>query len=619
MPVASDDVVWLDVLPSMGRFRSTLETEAGTASNSAGAKAGGAFTGAFGKALKVGAVLAGALAVGAAGSFLKESIREASDLNESLNAVQVTFGKNAEGIMALGKGAAQAMGLSNNQFNSLAVQFSAFAQTIAGKGGDVVGTMKDLTTRGADFASVMNLDVNEAMGLFQSGLAGETEPLRRYGIDLSAAAVGNWAVAHGIAANANEMTEAQKVQARYGSLMEQTAKVQGDFSNTSDQLANSQRILGARWDDIQAQVGSKVLPILTDLSGWALNTGLPAFMAFGGWIKDNLGPVFSNVADFFSGTLIPTFKNVAEVVLPALWSAFQTVGDVVMGTVQFFRDHEGAAKALGITVGIVGGLIAAAWVAQATVSVVNSIKAVASWFAVATASTTSATIQSRSTAQIVVGWIAASAGAALNAVKIVAAWTVSVAQTGILMAMYAAQSIASAATSTAAWIAAQARTVASLVATGAGFVAQGAVMLASMAATAAGVVASWAMMGIQSLIRAAQMAAAWVLAMGPVGWVIALIVGLVALIIANWDKVVEWTKIAWNALVGAIKTALDWVYNSVIKPIVSAIQTAWNALMTAMDWAYRNILKPAWDALSAAASWLWNNALKPVFGFIKDA
>jgi hypothetical protein len=641
VPVASDDVVWLDVLPSMGRFRSTLQSEAGSAATGAGAAAGSTFTSNFAKHLKVAAVLGTALAVGGAVKFMAEATREASNLGESLNAVKVTFGDNAEGIMRLGRAAAESVGLSQSQFNGLAVQFSAFATTIAGKGGDVVGTMQDLTTRGADFASVMNLDVNEAMGLFQSGLAGETEPLRRYGIDLSAAAVENYALANGIIKSGEEMTEAQKVQARYGSLMEQTSKVQGDFTNTSDSLANSQRILGARWDDIQATVGSKVLPILEKFSGWVLDVALPALgrfggwfqehgipvlQRFGGWITDNVVPALQSFGGWIKDNLLPVAQSLFEklgaaaaVVFTALVTAFEAVGTAVGAVVGFFQEHDTALNILKGTVAVVGGYIVAAWATQKAVAIASAASSVISWFSVATASTTSATIQSRSTAQIVVGWLAASASAAWNAVKIVAAWTVSVAQTGILMAMYAAQSIAAAATSAGAWLAAQARTVASLIATGAGFVAQGAVMIASMAATAASVVASWVVMGVQSLIQGARMAAAWVLAMGPVGWVIATIVGLVALIIANWDTVVAWTKAAWNALTGAIKAALDWVYNSVIRPILTAIQTAWQAVMDAMAWVWNNILKPAWDAMAAAASWLWNNGLRPVFDFISSA
>jgi hypothetical protein len=158
------------------------------------------------------------------------------------------------------------MGLSQNAFNAAAVRFSAFADTVAGPGGDVIKIIQDITGRASDFASVMNLDVTEAMGLFQSGLAGETEPLRRYGIDVSAAAVKTFAYANGIAAAGAELTEAEKVQGRYGLLMEQTAAAAGDFANTSDSLANSQRILNAEFENAQAIVGNLMVPGLEALN-----------------------------------------------------------------------------------------------------------------------------------------------------------------------------------------------------------------------------------------------------------------------------------------------------------------------------------------------------------------
>jgi phage-related protein len=209
------------------------------------------------------AVVGGAVALG---GWLKGAVSEATDLGESINAVNVVYGKAAAGVQELGEASSTALGLSNVEFNSLAVRFSSFAETVAGKGGDVVGTLDDLTTRASDFASVMNLDVAEAAELFQSGLAGETEPLRQYGIDLSAAAVENYALAQGIATSAGSMTEAQKVQARYGLLMQSTAKTAGDFANTSGSLANQTRIWGAGMANVSAIVGSALLPALEGIA-----------------------------------------------------------------------------------------------------------------------------------------------------------------------------------------------------------------------------------------------------------------------------------------------------------------------------------------------------------------
>lgn len=192
--------------------------------------------------------------------FVGDSIEAFSDLNESLNAVEVTFGDAAEGIKDLGEGAAQNLGLSNSEFNNFAVQMSAFAEEIAGDGGDVVGVIDDLSTRVSDFASVMNLDVADAATKFQAGLAGETEPLRKFGIDVSAAKTEMFALSEGIIEAGEEMTEGQKIQARFGTIMEQTSEVQGDFANTAEDYANAQRIANAEMENAEARAGEALVP-----------------------------------------------------------------------------------------------------------------------------------------------------------------------------------------------------------------------------------------------------------------------------------------------------------------------------------------------------------------------
>lgn len=223
----------------------------------------------FGDQLKSGvqkAAIPAGIALAGLGAIAKSAVGAASDLGESINAVNVTFKDASAGILALSKDSATAVGLSSAAFNGLAVQFSSFATKIAGPGGDVVKTIESITTRAADFASVMNLDVNEAARIFQSGLAGETEPLKRFGIDLSEAAVKAYAMANGIGDGSGKLTEQEKVLARHGALMEQTNKTQGDFANTSDGLANRQRILSAEMENMKAKVGDLLVPAFEKLS-----------------------------------------------------------------------------------------------------------------------------------------------------------------------------------------------------------------------------------------------------------------------------------------------------------------------------------------------------------------
>lgn len=236
----------------------------------------------------------------AVASQVKPAIDAASDLGEAVNAVQVSFGESADGILELGRSAATSLGLANVELLGIATQFSSFAYQIAGEGGDVVQVIEDISTRGADFASVFNLEVSDALAKFQSGLAGSSEPLRAYGIDLSAASVNAYALANGIGDGTGELTESEKVLARYGSLMEQTAKVQGDFANTSDSLANTQRIMNAEFENLRAEVGEALLPIMVELFT-AIRDSLPdlkklldevlklipAFVDFAKWALEN--------------------------------------------------------------------------------------------------------------------------------------------------------------------------------------------------------------------------------------------------------------------------------------------------------------------------------------------
>lgn len=210
--------------------------------------------------------------------FAKSAVTAASDLSESMNAVAVTFGKASDGILELGENAAKAVGMSQKDFNAFAVQFAGFTKQIAGASGDVVAVTDELTVRIADFASVMNLDIPRAAQIFQSSLAGSTEPIRAFGIDMSAAAVAAFAVEQGMVDSAAAMTEADKVAARYALLMQETAQMSGDFANTSDGLANSQRILAAELENARSTIGEAMIPAIQGLMG-AVRPVLEAFTA----------------------------------------------------------------------------------------------------------------------------------------------------------------------------------------------------------------------------------------------------------------------------------------------------------------------------------------------------
>lgn len=100
----------------------------------------------------------------------------------------------------------------------------------------------------------------------------------------------------------------------------------------------------------------------------------------------------------------------------------------------------------------------------------------------------------------------------------------------------------------------------------------------SSAANAAKVVGGWILMGIQSLLQAARMAIAWVIGLGPIAWIIAAIVAIVALVILYWDEIVS-----------ALETAWQWVSDlasDIWGGIVSFFETCWAAILSGIEAAW---------------------------------
>lgn len=291
----------------------------------------------FAKVGKNIAKVTGAIGLGlgaAVASQIKPAIDAASDLEESINAVNVSFGDAADGVLELGQNAARGLGLSKNELFGISVQFSSFAKTIAGDGGNVVQVVDDISKRGADFASVFNLEVSDALGKFQSGLAGQSEPLRAFGIDVSAATVNAYAMANGIGDGSGQLTEQEKILARYGTIMEQTDQVTGDFINTSDGLANQQRITKAEFENLRAEIGANFLPILNNVMGFILEELIPSIQDFWAELTDPNGEAMKQIGalgdawDVFVGT----FKQGSTEIQSQ--QVFKWLGDSMVSTIK---------------------------------------------------------------------------------------------------------------------------------------------------------------------------------------------------------------------------------------------------------------------------------------------
>jgi hypothetical protein len=279
----------------------------------------------------------------------------------------------------------------------------------------------------------------------------------------------------------------------------------------------------------------------------------------------------ARVATVITGTIVPAFLAFAGALLTNVIPAITAVAT-------FLQEHQNVAKALGATVGIVAGLVVAAWAYQAAQSTIAAVRSVRAWISVATGAQVAEKGSKKSTAQIVAGWVVQASKATFHAAKIVAGWA----------------------------------------ATGAAAVLHG---IRGMAVATARFVASWVVMSAQALLNAARVAAAWLIAMGPIGLVIAAVVGLVVVVVKNWDTIREktvalWDKVkqvtaaAWDAIKDAVGKAVDFLVRIFLnftgpgliikhwETIKQATSNAWEAVKQAVSNAVDAVVR-AIDGIAA--------------------
>ena len=235
---------------------------------------------------KVGAGMLGAAGLAAAG--LASTIGPASDLAEAVNVVGLTFGDSAEDIEKFGDTAASAMGMSKRAALEGAAAIGGLLKNVGFTEEESADLSKTLVTLSSDMGSAFNMEPVEALAALRSGLAGESEPLKRFNVFLNEAAVKAKAMELGLSDGTTALSEHEKAQARLAIIMEQTAAVQGDFAATADGAANSQRVLAAQMEDMKASIGQAGLPVFEDLVG-AVNDLFGAFNSLSDPMKNTIG------------------------------------------------------------------------------------------------------------------------------------------------------------------------------------------------------------------------------------------------------------------------------------------------------------------------------------------
>ena len=210
-----------------------------------------------------------AIAAGATTAFAALSIKAASDEAEARNKVNEVFGQSSAEIEAFAASASTSLGTSRAAALEATGTIGNLLTAIGQTPQEAAAMSSSLVQLSADLGSFNNLGTEEVLVKIRAGLVGEVEPLRTLGVQLSAATVEQEAYTSGLATLGAELTEGQKIQARYQLILAQTATAQGDFARTSDGVANSSKIVQAQLADAAADIGTAFLPAVMAILGVA--------------------------------------------------------------------------------------------------------------------------------------------------------------------------------------------------------------------------------------------------------------------------------------------------------------------------------------------------------------
>ena len=244
-------------------------------------------------------------------SGIKKSIDVRSDVTEAQNVIDVTFGRYKDLVEDMAKTSIRDFGISELAVKNTAGRYQAMgmAADIARK--EMAKMSVTLTGLSADMASFYNQSQEDVARSMQAVFTGETEPLRKYGIDLTQATLKEWAMKQGLDANIQSMSQAEKIMLRYNYVLENSAAAQKDFSRTSGSWANQIKILKEQLMQLASVLGTAFINTLKPLVT-ALNKALASIIEFAVKVVNALGKIFGWKATVSNAGIADDFSDAAS-------------------------------------------------------------------------------------------------------------------------------------------------------------------------------------------------------------------------------------------------------------------------------------------------------------------
>ncbi len=146
------------------------------------------------KSAAAGSAIIATAAVGASAKM----VSLASDATETQGKLEVTFGKSLPNLTKRLDTFAKSTGASRYALREQAATIGALLKPMKLGAGATADMSVNVTKLATDLSSFNNVPVDDALASLKSGLTGETEPLKKFGILMNEAAVQTEAVRLGL-------------------------------------------------------------------------------------------------------------------------------------------------------------------------------------------------------------------------------------------------------------------------------------------------------------------------------------------------------------------------------------------------------------------------------------
>ena len=212
------------------------------------------------------AMLGRQLAALGIGAKLNEFVQLASDANETSSAIGQLFGADgAKQVDDWSHTMGEAMGRSAYDLQAYAARLGSVLGPITKTQEQARLMAESLSGLSVDLASFFNTSDQDAMQALRSGLTGEYESLKRYGVVLNDTTLTEVAHAQGIKKKVTQMSVAEKTELRYAAVMKLTKQAQGDAARTGEGFANASKALQAQIKTLGIDMARRVIPAFEKL------------------------------------------------------------------------------------------------------------------------------------------------------------------------------------------------------------------------------------------------------------------------------------------------------------------------------------------------------------------